>query len=203
MVILTSKKPAKNNDIAFTGQYLGVVEEYLPDEESTFVKEGQIFASKTGLISIDDEKREIEIKTLQEENRRTVEIGDIVIGTVMFLRKFSIGINFNTINQKIQFNSSYMGNIHVSQISNQYIEKIKDAFQITDIIRAKVAKQNANEFTLTTVGKNLGVIHADCSICGTTLKKVGFNKIKCPFCGSFEKRKIAADYDEVLVRLRF
>ena len=197
------KKPIKHNDIAFTGQYLGVIEEYIGDEQSTFIKEGKIFATKTGMISIDDKKREIEIRTHQEKDRKTVKAEDIIIGTVVFLRKFSIGISFNTINRKIHFNSSYFGNIHVSQISNKYVEKITDAFQITDIIRAKVINKDANEYVLSTVDKNLGVIHADCSICGTKLEKIGFNKLKCPLCLNVEKRKLADDYGNVAENLRF
>jgi len=197
------KKPIKHNDIAFTGQYLGVIEEYIGDEQSTFIKEGKIFATKTGMISIDDKKREIEIRTHQEKDRKTVKAEDIIIGTVVFLRKFSIGISFNTINRKIHFNSSYFGNIHVSQISNKYVEKITDAFQITDIIRAKVINKDANEYVLSTVDKNLGVIHADCSICGQTLKKISFNKLKCDLCGNIEKRILANDYGDVAHHLRY
>lgn len=196
------KKTAKNKDVVITGQYLGVVEEFLPDDQSTYVKNGEIFATKTGMISIDD-KRKIEIETHQDVDRKTVKIGDIVLGPILFLRKFSVGLNFYTINQKIHFNSSYLGNIHVSQISNKYVEKVQDAFQITDIIRAKVIDQDANEYTLTTVGKNLGVIHADCSICGTKLEKIGFNKLKCPLCLNVEKRKLADDYGDVAENLRF
>ncbi len=196
------KKKVKNNDIIICGQHLGVVEEFLPDEQSTFVKDGQILATKTGTVSIND-KRKIEVITHQEQNRKTVKIGDIVIGTIVFLRKYSVGLNFNTINQKIHFNSSYLGNIHVSQISNRYVEKIMDAFQITDIIRAEVIEQNINEYNLSTSKNNLGVIHSDCSICGTTLEKIGFNKIKCPFCGNIEYRKIANDYGNVAHNLKF
>ncbi len=196
------KKKVENKDIIICGQLLGVVEEFLPDEQSTFVKDGQILATKTGTVSIND-KRKIEVITHQEQNRKTVKIGDIVIGTIVFLRKYSVGINFNTINQKIHFNSSYLGNIHVSQISNRYVEKIMDAFQITDIIRAEVIEQNINEYNLSTSKNNLGVIHSDCSICGTTLEKIGFNKIKCPFCGNIEYRKIASDYGNVAHNLKF
>jgi len=197
-----TKKDIKNKDVVLTGQYLGVVEEYLHDELSTYVKDGDIFATKTGLISI-DEKRQIEVKTHQEEDRKTVKIGDIVIGPIIFLRKYSVGINFFTINNKIHFNSSYFGNIHVSQISKRYTENVKDAFQITDILRAKVIDKKVNEFSLSTVGNNLGVLHADCSICGTRLEKVGFNTLKCPSCGNNEKRKLSNDYGDVSHNLRF
>ena len=197
------KKSVKNGDIALTGQFLGVVEEFLPDKRTTFVKDGEIFSTKTGIISINKDKREIEIKTKMEKERKTAMIGDIIIGTIVFLRKFSVGVTFIAINNKVHFNSSAWGNIHVSAISNRYVEKISDAFQITDIVRAKVVGENSGEFVLSTVGPNLGVIHADCAICGTKQKKVGFNKLKCPRCGNFEKRKLTDDFGEVSESLRY
>lgn len=197
------KESAKNKEIVLTGQYLGVVEEFLPDKQSTYVKEGQIIASKTGIINIDTNKRLIEVRDHQEKDRKTVEIGDRVIGTTLFLRQYSVGLNFHTINKKIHFNSSYFGNIHVSQISKKYIERISEAFQTTDIIRAKVIEQNYNEYKLSTVGRNFGVIHADCLICGTPLKKIGIDRLRCSRCGNLESRKLADDYGNVTENLRY
>jgi exosome complex component CSL4 len=197
------KKVIKNKDIVITGQYLGVVEEFLPDKQSSYIKDGKIYATKTGIILIDKNKKKIEIKSHQEENRKTVKIDDIVVGTILFLRQYSIGLNFHTINNKLHFNSSYFGNIHVSQISHKYVEKIADAFQITDIVRAKVIEQTTNEFKLSTVGNNLGVIHADCVICGTALEKIGHNKLRCTRCGNVETRKLANDYRNVNESLRY
>jgi exosome complex component CSL4 len=197
------KNSAKNNDIVLTGQYLGVVEEYLPDKQSTYVKEGQIFATKTGIVKIDKDRRAIEIRGHQEENRKTIKIGDVIIGTIRFLRLYSVGISFATINKKIHFNSSYFGNIHVSHIAKKFIEKITDAFQITDIVRAKVIRQEENEYSLSTAGSDFGVIHADCSICGTTLEKIGQDRLRCSRCGNVENRKLASDYGNVTESLRY
>ncbi|MFX0034417.1 MAG: exosome complex RNA-binding protein Csl4 [Candidatus Hermodarchaeota archaeon] len=198
-----SKKNIDDDEIVLTGQYIGVVEEFLPDKQSTFIKDGKIFASKTGLVNINNKERKLEIQTHQEQDRKTVKIGDIVIGTIVFLRKFSVGINFFTINKKIHFNSGYFGNVHVSQISDKYVEKINDAFQITDILRARVIEQEYNEYKLSTVGKNLGIIYADCVICGNSLTKIGYNKLKCMRCGNIETRKLASDYGNVNDNLRF
>lgn len=198
-----SKKSLNDKDIVLTGDYLGVVEEFLPDKQSTFTKDGQIFASKTGLITINKTERKIEISTHQEKDRKIVKIGDIVMGAILFLRQYSVGINFFTINKKIHFNSSYFGNIHVSQISDRYVDKIHDAFQITDIIRARVLEQNYNEYKLSTAGKHLGVIYADCVICGNSLTKIGYNKLRCNRCGNQETRKLADDYGNVTNNLRF
>jgi len=203
MLIKVDKKTLKNNDIAITGQKLGVVEEFLPDKQSTFVNDGQIYATKSGLIDIDSEKRKIKIKTLREEKRKIVKVGDVVIGTILFLRQYSVGMKFYTINRKIHFNSGNFGNVHVSQISDRYVEKIQEAFQITDIIRARVIKQKYNEYDLSTSEKNLGVIYADCVICGTPLVKISYNKLRCERCGNQESRKIANDYRNVDQPLRF
>jgi exosome complex component CSL4 len=200
---ILSKKSLKKGDIVLTGEKLGVVEEFLPDKQSTFTKDGKIFASKTGMLSIDDKERKIEISTHQEKDRKVVRIGDIVIGSILFLRKYSVGLNFYTINKKLHFNSYYFGNIHVSQVSNKYVEKISDALQITDIIRARVIAEETNEYKLSTTGKDLGVIYADCVICGHSLEKIGLNKLKCPRCGNVEKRKLAHDYGNVKNNLRF
>ncbi|TXT64556.1 MAG: Exosome complex component Csl4 [Promethearchaeota archaeon] len=193
----------KKKDIILTGEYVGVVEEFLPDTESTYIKDGKIYASKSGIISKDLDRRKINIKTHQESDRKIPKIGDIVIGVILFQRKYSVGLNFYTLNRKLHFNSYFFGNIHVSQISNRYIEKITDAFQKTDIIRAKVIKENGNEYELTTIGKDLGVIHSDCSICGTELDRIGFNKLRCPMCGNMENKKLASDYREVAYNLKY
>jgi exosome complex component CSL4 len=198
-----SKKSLKNGDIVLTGEILGVVEEFLPDKQSTFTKDGKIFASKSGMININEKERKIEISTHHEKDRKVVKIGDIVIGSILFLRQYSVGITFYTINKKIHFNSNYFGNIHVSQISDKYVEKISDAFQITDIVRARVIEQDYNEYKLTTASKDLGVIYADCVICGDPLQKIGYNKLKCDRCGNVESRKIAEDYGNVRNNLRF
>ncbi len=196
-----SKKSIIDQEFVLTGQYLGVIEEFLPSKNSTYIKNGEIYASKTGIACIDHKKREVEIRDFNESERKVVIIGDIVIGDILFVRKYSVGILFYTINEKMHFNSSYMGNIHVSEISNRYVEKIQDAFQITDIIRAKVIGKEFTEFKLSTVGKNLGVIHADCITCGTSLEKKGVDKLECPMCGNIENRKLSDDYRNVKTKL--
>ncbi len=198
-----NKKSLNDNDIVVTGQYLGVVEEFLPDKQSTFIKEGHIYAAKTGLITLNNDERKLEIRTLQEKDSKIVKVGDIVIGVILFLRQYSVGLKFYTINRKIHFNSSYFGNIHVSQVSNRYVDKIHDVFQITDIIRACVTEKNSNEYKLTTNGKNLGVIYADCVICGVPLQKISYTNLRCQRCGNVETRKFADDYGNVSHNLRF
>ncbi|TFF98149.1 MAG: hypothetical protein EU541_07210 [Promethearchaeota archaeon] len=200
---IKNDREVRSGDMVVVGQQLATIEEFLPDKESTYTRNGKIFAARTGFVKFNLEQRKIDIKTHLEKDRKTVKLGDIVIGTILFLRKYSVGLNFFTLNQKLHWNAYYFGNIHVSQISNKYIEKIEDAFQKTDIIRAKVIKEKTNEYDLTTIGPNLGVIYSDCSVCGTGLERVGHNKLKCPMCGNIESKKIANDYRDIKSDLRY
>jgi len=195
------KEKVNDGDYAYIGQPLGVVEEYLPDKNSTHTSEGIIYASKSGTVRIDLKRKKISIEDYNEKHVPALIKGDIVIGAVGFVRKYSVGVNIGVVNNRVLYNSNFFGNIHVSHVSKSYIEKVEDGFQKTDIIRAKVVKMRLNEIDLTTEDRDLGVIAADCSICGTSLEKIKQNLLKCPRCENIEKRKIASDYDSVDSRL--
>lgn len=195
-------KKVKNGDYASIGQRLGVVEEYLPDKKSTYSDNGVIYATQSGIININTDKKKISIKNLNKEDSQTLEIGDTVIGIVTFIRKYSVGIKIYVINNKVNYSSGNLGNIHVSQISKSYIEKIEDAFRKTDIIRAKVSKLKYSEVDLSTEGVNLGVTSADCSRCGAPLYKIKKDLLKCQVCENVEKRKLASDFGTVQTRLK-
>lgn len=191
----------KNGEYASIGQRLGVVEEYLPDKNSTYADKGVIYATRSGAIHIDSHKKKISVKEPDESKRQKMKIGDIVIGIIKFVRKYSIGVEVYIINNNLKFFSGNLGNVHVSQISRNYVEKIEDAFQKTDILRAKVSKLNYNEVDLVTDQPNLGVISADCSRCGGPLYLIKRDLLKCEICENVEKRKLANDYGSVKTRL--
>ncbi len=191
----------KNGEYASIGQRLGVVEEYLPDKNSTYADKGVIYATRSGAIHIDSHKKKISVKEPDESKRQKMKIGDIVIGIINFVRKYSVGVKIYIINNNVKFFSGNLGNVHVSQISRNYVEKIEDAFQKTDILRAKVSKLNYNEVDLVTDQPNLGVISADCSRCGGPLYLIKRDLLKCEICENIEKRKLANDYGSVKTRL--
>jgi len=195
------REKVKDGDYAYIGQPLGVVEEYLPDKNSTYSSEGIIYASKSGTVRIDLKRKKIFIEDYNEKHTPALIQGDIVIGIVGFVRKYSVGVNIEVVNNRIVYNSNFFGNIHVSHVSKSYIEKVEDGFQKTDVIRAKVVSMRLNEIDLTTEDRDLGVIAADCSICGTPLQKIKKDLLKCPRCENIEKRKLATDYGSVENRL--
>jgi hypothetical protein len=87
------------------------------------------------------------------------------------------------------------GTIHISNVSEDYTEDIHDKFHLGDIVRAKVIQVKPS-VQLTTAEPNLGVVKAICSVCREPLELRG-QDLYCPRDERTERRKIAADYDEL------
>jgi len=188
-----SQEKVKNGNLVYPGQILGVIEEYIPDKQTTYEKDGTVFASMAGYLEINPSTRNIHVKGAEMIN--TLKRGEQVIGFIRRIRKFSIGVEIYKRDDKILY-SPIEANIHVSRISNQYIAKPEDAFSETDIVRARVIGKRNNEFELTTDGNYLGVIYAECNICGFPLRRKEHVLI-CDHCGNHEKRLLANDFGRV------
>ena len=183
----------KNGDFVYPGQVLGVIEEYIPDKQSTYERDGTVFALKAGLIEINPSTRHIHVKG--EEMINTLKRGEQVIGIITNIRKFSIGVDVYKRDEHLLY-SPIEANIHVSRISKQYVAKPEDAFAETDIVRARVVGKRNDEYELATDSNYLGVIYAECNICGFPLRRKEHVLI-CDHCGNHEKRLLANDFGRV------
>src|SRR5512135_443458 len=91
----------KNGDLVCPGQILGVIEEYIPDKQSTYEKDGTVFATKAGIIEINPSTRHIHVKGTEMTN--ILRKGDQVIGIIRRIRKFSIGVDIYKRNDQLLF----------------------------------------------------------------------------------------------------
>ena len=78
-------------------------------------------------------------------------------------------------------------------VSRDYVEDLRDMFQIGDFVRASVMAIEAGDVKLTTKGRDLGVFHGFCTECRHDMNHED-GKLKCTSCGSVENRKIAENY---------
>lgn len=84
-----------------------------------------------------------------------------------------------------------VGVLKVSDISEDYIESIKDAIRIGDVVRARVTFiGGSNEISIK--GPEYGVVKAYCVKCRHPMELK--DKLVCSNCGHIEKRKLAAAY---------
>ncbi|MCI5675167.1 MAG: S1 RNA-binding domain-containing protein [Ezakiella sp.] len=65
----------------------------------------------------------------------TIEVGDIIEGKVNGLTKFGCFIDLE---------GGESGLVHISEISNRYVQNIEDFVKVGDVVKAKVVEINEN-----------------------------------------------------------
>ena len=198
-----STQTVKSGDFVQIGTAVGLEAQYLCKNDSTYVKEdGIIYAAIPGIVHINSKDRTIFIDSKQEHKRIIPQHGDIVTGRIYSIRKSSVGVRIDTLNQKLVTDVGLIGNIHVASVSRSYIDKLDNVFQKTDIIRAKVVTKSGKEYKIATNAPNLGVIISQCKYCGKNMARKGRGQLVCPFCNHTERKILAQDYGELKGHLR-
>ena len=180
----------KSGHLVLPGERLGVIEEFIPDA-GTYVKDGVIYSKIVGRALLDLLNKRVSVYPLI--NGAVVpKVSTTVVGQVgnaqsdnVLVRIFKIG------NKKLSGN--FGGILHISDVSDRYINSMNEVCKPGDIIRAKVISEKNRIYHLSTNDKGLGVLYASCSRCGNLLEPQRY-ELQCPKCGNVEQRKIASDY---------
>jgi exosome complex component CSL4 len=185
----------KIGQLAVPGDRLGVIEEFIPDV-GTYVKDGVIYSKVIGRILIDLVHRRVSVHQLIGPSK-VPALGSTVMAQVSNAQSDSAGARIFEIGGE-EINGVFTGVLHVSDVALRYVDSMYDVAKPGDIIRAKVVSEKNRTYHLSTKDKNLGVVYAFCSNCGTLLepRRQGMH---CPKCGRFEKRKTASDYGKGLM----
>ncbi len=174
------------------GDAICVIEEYIAGDGTYSDPMGFVRASVVGRLIIDLNQRIISIK--HPQGKPVVpRAGDIVIGVVETITDDLAFIDIFAHAAKPSANMDYTGIIHVSQISEKYVERVKDAIRPGDIVRARVLN-NKPPYQLTLKGPGLGVILAFCSRCGAEMIVRNDEELVCSRCGRAEKRRVSMKY---------
>lgn len=181
----------KSGHLVMPGERLGVIEEFIPDS-GTYVKDGVIYSKIVGRSLIDLQNRRVQVYPLTQ-GAVTPKVGAIVIGQIGNAQSDNTLVKIFNVSKK-KISGSFGGILHVSDVSDRYIDQMSDAVKPGDIIRAKVISEKNQIYHLSTNDRNLGVLYAFCSHDGSLLVQERYNNLKCPKCGNVERRKIAPDY---------
>lgn len=183
----------KSGDFVVPGDFLATVEEFIPNE-GVYEEGHNVYSSRTGVVLKDADSKKISVHP-KTDTPPVLKKGDIVIGMIDQIRGQIANVDIAAIRGKEDREPSFSGDsiIHISNISDDYVEEIEDELKPADIVRAKVTDMAKNSAKLSIVGDSLGVLVAFCSRCRYEMEKSD-SKLKCPNCGSVESRKIANDY---------
>src|SRR3972149_4699262 len=172
---------------------VAVAEEFEPGE-GTYERSGHIFASVPGVLELDPNARVARVRAFNPVAE--LRVGDIVYGVVDDIRGMMATATVNAIHGRDrQISGENEGTIHISNVSEEYTEDIRDMYHLGDIIRAKVIQVKPS-VQLTTAEPDLGVVKAVCSTCRGPLELRG-SELYCPRDERTERRKLARDYADL------
>lgn len=182
----------KSGHLVLPGERLGVIEEFIPDS-GTYVKDGVIYSKIVGRSLLDLQNRRVSVYPVV--NGAVVpKVSTVVIGQVGNAQSDNVLVRIFRIGRK-KLTGNFGGILHVSDVSDRYVNSISDVCKTGDILKAKVISDKNQIFHLSTNDKGLGVLYGFCSRCGTLLEQERYD-LKCPKCGNIETRKIAPDYSK-------
>ncbi|MEB3816526.1 MAG: exosome complex RNA-binding protein Csl4 [Desulfurococcales archaeon] len=180
------------------GEYLGVIEEYIPGSGVYVDSEGVIRAAYPGVLNIDRTRRTISVTPFRLGFIHPPRQGETVLGMVTSIRTDLVVVE---IHAKVllgrggprivgEYKGKLTGAIPIAHIANERIKDIYEYYKLNDIILAKTLN-SSNPYTLTTKEPQLGVVYAECARCGHPLEPHTNRLMKCRKCGNTEPRKVS------------
>jgi len=180
----------KSGHLVVPGERLGVIEEFIPDS-GTYVKDGVIYSKVVGRALLDLLNKRVSVYPLVN-GELIPKVSNTVVGQIGNAQSDNVLVKIFKIENK-RLSGEFSGILHISDVSDRYIDSMNDVCKPGDIVRAKVISGKNRIFHLSTNDKNLGILYAFCSRCGTLLEPQRY-ELHCPKCGNTENRKIAPDY---------
>jgi exosome complex component CSL4 len=180
----------KSGHLVLPGERLGVIEEFIPDA-GTYVKDGVIYSKIVGRALLDLLNKRVSVYPLT--NGVVVpKVATTVVGQIGNAQSDNVLVRIFKIGHK-KLSGNFGGILHISDVSDRYVNSMNDVCKTGDIVRAKVISEKNRIYHLSTNDNGLGILYAFCSRCGSLLEPQRYD-LHCPKCGNIEKRKIAPDY---------
>ena len=169
----------KSGHLVVPGERLGVIEEFIPDS-GTYVKDGVIYSKIVGRALLDLLNKRVSVYPLVN-GELVPKVSSTVVGQIGNAQSDNVLVKIFKIENK-RLSGEFGGILHVSDVSDRYIDSMSDVCKPGDIVRAKVISGKNRIFHLSTNDKNLGIVYAFCSRCGTLLEPQRY-ELHCPKCG--------------------
>jgi exosome complex component CSL4 len=180
----------RSGHLVLPGERLGVIEEFIPDS-GTYSKDGVIYSRIVGCALMDMLNRKVSVYPLVAE-ATVPKVGAQIIGQVGNAQSDNVLVRIFKVGDK-NLSGVFSGILHISDVSDRYVDSMNDACKPGDVIRARVISEKNQIYHLSTADKDLGVLYGFCGRCGNLLEQKR-TEMRCPKCGNIEQRKIAPDY---------
>jgi exosome complex component CSL4 len=185
--------------LVLVGEPLATVEEFFPGD-GTFEKDGVIYSTRVGKISVDKNRRALEVVELKP--LLAPKPGFKIIGSVTGFSSHYASVKIFYMNGN-RLSYEYSGLIGKESFGRSYPRfrtgSLRNYVRENDIVYGEIMS-TVNVTLLDLSAKEYGVVKAYCSNCGSPL--VLFKKyLTCPSCKTRENRKLSVFYDEPVEKL--
>ncbi len=184
--------------IVYPGDKVGTSEEWLSGE-GTYEEQGNIYAAHFGKLKVDEENLEASVEAMNPIAK--IKKGDVVYGNILMRKKSRAVVTIEKVEKASRdIKRDVEGEIHISEVSDDYTEELEDEFLVGDIVRAKVIQVEPS-LELSTVGKKYGVVRGYCPECRKGMEyKRKKDKLYCPRCEKHASRKISKVYGKIKLK---
>ena len=191
---------AITDKFVFPGDFLGVIEEFIPGE-GTYEENGSVYSAVMGKVTVNHDKHIISVTKVNNTRPLLPVSGDIVFGLVYDVSNDSAMIKIHYVKGKGRLTSPIAVFLRFPYVSSKMrYNSMYDVVREGDLVKA-VVLNSWLPYQVSTRGREFGVIFARCHICLTPLIKKR-NKLFCPNCKSFDSRKISSDYGVQIIEER-
>src|SRR3990172_2225837 len=182
--------------LVLPGEQVATMEEYEPGD-GTYESEGKVYAGWVGVLQLDDANKVVRVRPFNPPAE--LREGDIVYVGIENIRPAMAAGNILGIHGRGREMAGVIeGSLHISKIASGYTEDFHGILHLGDVIRARV-DQAAPSVQISTQDRNLGVVRALCGNCRRAMARLSEGEVKCPNCEAVERRKLAADYGELVL----
>ncbi len=176
--------------LSLPGDRIAAGEEYMPGP-GTYESGGVIYAAVAGTVMFSEADKTVAVLGARRVSR--LRTGDLVLGEVIGVSNSLANISvFAVDGMDRQIGAGESGAVHVSKMSESFVDDARKEFRTGDLVRAMVL-QVSPSLQLSTRETNLGVIMARCGRCRNRLTNMS-GKLYCADCERQEYRKLAGDF---------
>ncbi|HID73483.1 MAG TPA: RNA-binding protein, partial [Thermoplasmata archaeon] len=174
------------------GQRLGTSEEFIGGP-GTYEEDGAIYAQRAGVLDRDLQERTVSVVADGPEPGPPRK-GDVVVGMVSSIKSSMalVEILHCLTNPRAIITEEY-AILHISKVERGYLRDFSASIAPGDLIKAAVIADHP-EIKLRINSPELGVIKAQCPVCGNTLERRKGGVLRCLACEADFRRKVSKDY---------
>jgi len=186
------RQDISSGTVVAPGDWLGVIEEFIPSEGTYEGEDGSIYSSTGGKVVIDEHKIAVHCARDLVVPARGIK----GIGQVTSVKKQIATLNLFKIGNRV-LNIPMSAVIHISNSSHSYIRSMFDVVRPGDWIYCVIIKPGVPAH-VSLVGREFGVLKGFCNYCGRELNQFKGTLLKCSYCDEIQPRIVAVDYGSIL-----